>query len=45
MLVIVNKPANNSEKEIEQFIGIVIFTLLVHLLATRMYWSFQVNQR
>ncbi|CAK1592174.1 unnamed protein product [Parnassius mnemosyne] len=40
----VNKPANITTTEIEQFIGIVIFTSLVHLPSTRMYWSNNIGQ-
>lgn len=40
----VNKPANITRLEMEQFIGIVIFTSLVHLPASRRYWSTAVGQ-
>lgn len=40
----VNKPVNATNAEMEQFIGIIIFTSLVHLPSTRMYWSNNIGQ-
>uniref|UniRef100_A0A6P7H0L1 Uncharacterized protein LOC114348845 n=1 Tax=Diabrotica virgifera virgifera TaxID=50390 RepID=A0A6P7H0L1_DIAVI len=40
----INKPANISENEMEQFIGTVIFMSLVKLPSSRLYWSATVGQ-
>lgn len=45
MPVNINKPTNVSQIDIEQFIGIVIFTSFVLLPKTRMYRSFKVGPR
>lgn len=40
----INKPANVTKEEMEQFIGIVLFMSIVKLPAARLYWNATIGQ-